>query len=1033
MTALQDRLVLQDFMCREFGYTSIDVMLERLRSDEHPPEMNPNGGESWYAKALFQQGGSRFQHGRSQFAEYDSNVVRHSSRLRMTGAHGRTWKPHQYLALLFTEHYLYRYFEDIDHLCDDLNQARRSKRLFYTLPDYEREHLHTIAFQSATGSGKTLLMHANILQYLHYLKRTGGNLNNIILLTPNEQMSTQHLRDLQDNNLEARIFNSEAPSTLLSTVEILDLNKLAEKKGIKRVAVADFGDDNLVLVDEGHLGASGKIWRERRRELSSGGFTFEYSATFNQVVNKYKKDKALLKSYSKCLIFDYSYRRFYEDGYGKDFTILNLPAGVQDENSDIYLLGCLLSFYQQLRIWRDLGHQWSEFYPEKPLWVLLGKTVVAGSSKADKATQSDVIQIIRFLGWILADRMEVQSMIRSLVSGESGLLNQYGNDFFTDRFAYLSKYDSEGIYNDLCNAIFHGSGRLKVSYLTAGEGELHLKVADGEPFGVINIGDSAKLYKLLSENSNLPVDIEREMGFVPKLFADVDRPNSTVNVVIGARRFIAGWNSWRVSTMGLMHVGVGEGPEIVQMFGRGVRLKGWGMSLKRHRAIGVEAPPDSDKLAELEKLYIFGLRSSYMQTFRDLLEKEGVASEQEVFHLPVTWNMPQDTNLKTIRIRDNQKFEMSTERPELPDPEDHDRPIVRMDMYSKLQLVESGSSPSGDDTRRVTFSLKQYVPFFNTARIYHRVLNHKRQTGWHNLRIPPSTIRRLVGSDDWYELYLPPDRENIISFQQILDMEGIIGDLIIDYAEKFWRRQRRKWEHDQMEVIELGEDDFNKPSGYEIYVEAIKDELISEATELVKVIERGPYDDLRWWSGQLKIGVISVRHHVYQPLLYAVGDKVVTVRPLPLDSNERRFVDNVERLASGGDPLLNNLELFLIRNTAGHGGISFFNDFRYFPDFVIWLKDGDLQHILFLDPKGLGILDRRARSKIELHREISVTEDQIRKIDPNLRLHAYIISHTPASEIDDGIRSPREWNQDGVYFVNQPDYLKQIIEHALSS
>ena len=38
------------------------------------------------------------------------------------------------------------------------------------------------------------------------------------------------------------------------------------------------------MVDEGYLGASGKVWRERRRELSRGGFTFEYSATFNQVV-----------------------------------------------------------------------------------------------------------------------------------------------------------------------------------------------------------------------------------------------------------------------------------------------------------------------------------------------------------------------------------------------------------------------------------------------------------------------------------------------------------------------------------------------------------------------------------------------------------------------------------------------------------------------------------------------------------------------------------------------------------------------------
>ena len=34
----------------------------------------------------------------------------------MTGEHGRTWKPHQYLALLFTEHYLNRYFADPESL-----------------------------------------------------------------------------------------------------------------------------------------------------------------------------------------------------------------------------------------------------------------------------------------------------------------------------------------------------------------------------------------------------------------------------------------------------------------------------------------------------------------------------------------------------------------------------------------------------------------------------------------------------------------------------------------------------------------------------------------------------------------------------------------------------------------------------------------------------------------------------------------------------------------------------------------------------
>ena len=209
-------------------------------------------------------------------------------------------------------------------------------------------------------------MHAHILQFQHYLNRSGGRLNNIVLLTPNEQMSAQHERELQASGLRARLFSAEAGADLFSHIEIIDLNKLAEKKGVKRVAVQDFGDNNLVLVDEGHLGASGKVWRERRRELSRGGFTFEYSATFNQVVSK---DTELLNAYAKCLLFDYAYRQFHDDGYGKDYAISNLPSGMEDASSHMYLLGCLLTFYQQCRIWRDKGTQWAAFNLTKPLWV----------------------------------------------------------------------------------------------------------------------------------------------------------------------------------------------------------------------------------------------------------------------------------------------------------------------------------------------------------------------------------------------------------------------------------------------------------------------------------------------------------------------------------------------------------------------------------------------------------------------------------------------------------------------------------------
>ncbi len=727
MTVLQNRLALHRFMCREFGYDDMSAMLERLNQALN--ELNAGSG-SEYARALYLSP-TRSRVTLDQLADYDANIVVHSQRLRMTGEQGRTWKPHQYLALLFTEHYLCRYFDDPEALRADLNEAKARYRPTFSMPDYIPDDLHTLAFQSATGSGKTLLMHANILQYRHYLRRAGGRLNNVVLVTPNEQMSAQHERELRASGLHARLFSSEAGSDLFAPVEIIDLNKLAERKGVKRVAVRDFGDDNLVLVDEGHMGASGNVWRERRKELSRGGFTFEYSATFNQVAGSKAED--LLHAYGKCLLFDYPYRRFHEDGYGKDYAILNLPGGVQDQNSLMYLLGCLLTFYQQCRIWRDKGAFWQTFNLAKPLWVFLGKTVT-GSSKADQATQSDVVRILHFLGWVSAHGKEVQSMIDRLLAGQSGLLNDAGRDYFAGRFPYVPRA-GEAIYTDLCETLFHGTGRLHVVYLTAGEGELHLRTADNDPFGVVNVGDAASLYKLLIENTNPDFDVEREMGFAARLFNDVDRPDSTVNIVIVARRFIAGWNSWRVSTMGLMHVGVGEGPEIIQMFGRGVRLKGWNMSLKRHRKAGVEPPADGDQLAELEKLYIFGLRANYMQTFRDLLEKEGMRTEQETFSLPVTWNFAKKTDLKLIRLKEDRRYELSSDRPVLPDPNDAGSPFVALDLYSRLQSVASDSAATGEGTGADSASLKPYACFFDVSRVYERLLRRKQRKGWHNLQI----------------------------------------------------------------------------------------------------------------------------------------------------------------------------------------------------------------------------------------------------------------------------------------------------------
>ena len=786
---------------------------------------------------------------------YDRNIRDLARRLRMTEEHGRRLQPHQYLALLFTEYYLDRYFRDPEDLAAELNGFRRSLGAPLRPAPYEVSELGTLAFQSATGSGKTLLLHAHIEQYRRYAKRAGRRINAVILLTPNERMSEQHLRELAASGIEARLFSADSSRDIFAPVEVFDLNKLAEQKGVKRIAVSAFGENNLVLVDEGHLGASGKAWRERRAELARGGFTFEYSATFDQIVGK---EDALRESYAKCLLFDYPYRDFHRDGYGKDYSIVNLPEGAEDENSDLYLLGCLLTFYRQLRLWKDRGVEWSAFHPARPLWAFLGKTVLG---KARSPNGRAPMWCSSSSSWAGSSprRSEMEHGIGLLLAGKSGLAGESGADWFAARLGAFVGRDPQRLYADVCETVFYGRGRLHVEYLTTGEGELHLRVADGPVFGVVNVGDAAGLYQRLRERPENPFGVEKNVGFSPRLFADVDLETSPVNMVVGARRFIAGWNSWRVSTMGLMHVGVGEGPEIVQMFGRGVRLRGWKMGLKRHGAVpDVSLAETGEELSELETLHIFGLRANYMATFRELMQKEGLQVETETVRLPVTWNFGRVPDLKILRVRPGRGFEFCGERhrfPILPPS------IIRWSGATSIRGSKSrraGKGASGTESRRQLGTLRPFAPLFDENRIYERVLARKGEGEWRNLGIERGLVRQLLETKNWYDLYIPPARLAVTSFEELARLEELAADLIAEYLERAWRQARRRWEQERLEVVRLDEMDPNSIEAHEI--SSGEAELVRDLHGLTARARSRALD---------KLGLLQIctKAHAYEPLL----------------------------------------------------------------------------------------------------------------------------------------------------------------------
>ncbi len=511
----EHRLVLVSWLLDLFGVATFDDLAKHLRDPAF--EGFGEDGISRYHQCL------KLTFERPDLPDdlllaYDENIVRHWKMItekRNAEGHNLNLKYFQYLCLLFTEIYLDRFFRNPEKLLDDLNayvdrfnngetfQQKALGQLFATglptdaqIKPYKVEDLKKLAFWSATGSGKTLLMHINILQYEHYLKLHGkqSDLNRIILLTPNEGLSLQHQDEFWLSGMDAALFEKDAGGLFTGKrIEIIDIHKLRETTGDKTIAIDAFEGNNLVLVDEGHRGSSGSEvghWMQMRNRLCEKGFSFEYSATFGQAM-KASGNKDLAHEYAKCIVFDYSYKYFYGDGYGKEYRILNLEDDRIKEHRRRYLTACLLAFYQQQRLYQDKNNVLRRFLIEKPLWIFVGGSV---TKKPRQKDVSDVVDILLFLARFVKEKDESIRYLDMLLGGDSGLHNARGQELFCGAFTYLGQLglSGESAFKDILATLFNAQvpGALHVRQLKAGSG------ADGEV--ALHVGEDNRTCSPLS-------------------------------------------------------------------------------------------------------------------------------------------------------------------------------------------------------------------------------------------------------------------------------------------------------------------------------------------------------------------------------------------------------------------------------------------------------------------------------------------------------------------------------------------------------
>ena len=1000
---LERRLALVLWFADQLGYDSNDDMLADLKE----------AGEGWgdSRNRVLERILARVRPPKiapDMLDRMDSNI-----RADLRAINERREKPivlkyFQYLAALAAECFLERLADSKDRLVAELDSFVKRRNAEESgppiLPRFDSEHLGKLAFWMATGGGKTLLMHINLRQFMRRKNRLFAP-KNIVLVTPNAEMTEQHLDELRASDIPCRRYDETSDMLAApNAVCVVDINKFSDKPAKKKGVTISrdfFAGPNLVFVDEGHKGAGGDrgYFETRDRLARDGGFVFEYSATFGQALAAPAR-AGRAEEYARAIAFDYSYRHFHGDGYGKDFFVLNLSGDYEQDKSDMLMLGNLLAFFQQRLAFDRCREDLASFNVESPLLLLLGALVTGGDeskkSAIESSDQTDIVRIIGFLHRALIDNKWIEKTTAKIIGGDSGIRDdETGDDFFAGRFDFLVEtfaLDSAALCREMRRAVFHVDAPaalrfcpLKKTARKGGQGEIGLRAGESQPFfGLIYVGNAAKLRALVEKN--LPAVEIFEDSLADPLFPCVKDSDSPVNLLVGAKKFMEGWSSWRVCGIGLLNVGRGEGPQIIQLFGRGVRLLGRGQSLRRSEFLPDRrpAPELASKLRLLETLNVFAIRAEFMAQFRKYLEREGVAwREIEIcarrspdLRLPVE-------GLQTPKTPDAKEFDelffLAADR----------RVSAVVDFSSRATVAQGGELAfiAAAATERAFDS--EFCARIDFDDLYLRLLERKAATERANLIVRredlPAALARckIRGGESFLARRDGPQQAAFAA--------------LCKYADNLRGLLQKQWQREKIKIAALRVDgekrDPNLIDGYKIRLPESERELIERIRKLAR-------DESFLRSEDGDVSRVYFDRHLYLPLLCDdLTHKGAKISPAGLNAGETRFVVALREYAKAA-PIPQNAEIFLLRNQPIVGA-GFFLDGgeMFYPDFVLWVKTPGKQRVVFLDPHGMTQAGHPEQNdKVNLFEWLAGLDFSARADAPTVEIDSFIVSPT---KIDD--------------------------------
>ena len=271
---------------------------------------------------------------------------------------------------------------------------------------------------------------------------------------------------------------------------------------------------------------------------------------------------------------------------------------------------------------------------------------------------------------------------------------------------------------------------------------------------------------------------------------------------------------------------------------------------------------------------------------------------------------------------------------------------------------------------------------------------HRQRSGQisdRHVRCRPNHARQILEANE-PKLYGLICDERLLSptrAEQAALLQAAMTSVLKKYVESFYRKRQQRWDSSKMVYSPLKKDDEN----FRNYVVKVP----RSDKDLLKTIHAA-IEEWKKFQKLLSSDLPNIHfdRNLYEPLLIAKGNKTRSVPP-PLNDGERQFLEDLKQFCKSEPALLKGKELFLLRNLSRGKGIGFFEERGFYPDFILWVTEGDKQRLVFIEPHGMLNVDHPDRNvKINLHKRLQTQLSDARKKskNKNLMLDSFIISKT---------------------------------------